>query len=32
MTEKEYFKNVSYEKKYAKFPIKEGVNIFNEGG
>lgn len=31
MTEKDYFRGVAYTKKFAKFPIKEKINIFHEG-
>lgn len=31
MTEQEYFRGIPYQKKYAKLPVKERVNIFNEG-
>lgn len=30
-SEIEYFKGIPFRKKYAHFPIKERVNVFNEG-
>lgn len=27
----DYFKNIPHQKRFALFPIKERVNIFNEG-
>lgn len=32
MTEKEAFEGVEYKKKFAFIPVKERLNVYNQGG